>query len=260
MVEFQTAFEDLMNRVTGISEPLLITFFITGLKPDIRRELFFAQPSSLIDAFALARAYEAHAEEAKQGQCFLTKWNNMSPIPTTNSPSHKFQPHPYPLASTQPHHSTGMAHSPSHSQNTPPPPKLNTLPPLLPTPNLPICRLTPTELCDKREKGMCYNCDKKYSINHRYCSKFLLLMGTDDNEPASCEQELPPDSVEEVITRDISSLNALAGQINPRSLRLISEVGSHSFQVLIDSGNTHNFIKPTMAERLGLPIQPTTNF
>ncbi|KAH9745870.1 E3 ubiquitin-protein ligase CCNB1IP1-like [Citrus sinensis] len=65
VAEFQTAFEDLMNRVTGISEPLLISFFITRLKPDIRRELLFARPSSLIEAFALARAYEARAEEAK---------------------------------------------------------------------------------------------------------------------------------------------------------------------------------------------------
>ena len=85
-------------------------------------------------------------------------------------------------------------------------------------------------------------------------------MGTDDNESASCEQELPPDYVEEVITRDISSLNALAGQINPHSLCLISEVGSHSFQVLIDSGSTNNFIKPIVAECLVLPIQPTTYF
>ncbi|KAH9685790.1 hypothetical protein KPL70_014094 [Citrus sinensis] len=260
VTEFQTAFEDLMNRVTGISEPLLISFFITGLKPDIRRELLFARPSSLIEAFALARAYEARAKEAKQGYRFLTKWNNTAPTPTTNSPSHKFQPQPYPLASTQPNHSAGMVRVPSHSQNTPPPPKLNTLPPLLPTPNLPIRRLTPAELRDKREKGLCYNCDQKYSANHRCRSKFLLLMGTDDNEPTSFEQELPPESVEEVITGDISSLNALAGQINPCSLRLIGEVGSHSFQVLIDSGSTHNFIKPTMAERMGLPIQPTTPF
>lgn len=48
--------------------------------------------------------------------------------------------------------------------------------------------------------------------------------------------------------------------MNPRSLRLIGEVGSHCFQVLIDSGSTHNFIKPALAEQLGLPIQPTTHF
>ena len=165
----------------------------------------------MMEAFALARAYEARTKEAKQGHRFLTKWNNTAPAPTTNSPLHKFQPQLYPLASTQPHHSVGMVYVPSHSQNIPPPLKLNTLPPLLPTPNLPICCLTSAELRDKSEKGLCYNCDQKYSANHRCRNKFLLLMGTNDNEPASFEQELPLESVEEVIIGDISSLNALAG-------------------------------------------------
>ena len=56
VADFQSAFEDLMNKFTGISEPLLISFFITGLKPDIRRELLFTRPTSLMEAFALARA------------------------------------------------------------------------------------------------------------------------------------------------------------------------------------------------------------
>lgn len=54
VAEFQSAFEELMNKVTGISEPLLISFFITGLKPDIRRELLFGRPTSLMEAFTLA--------------------------------------------------------------------------------------------------------------------------------------------------------------------------------------------------------------
>ncbi|XP_024955869.1 uncharacterized protein LOC112498643 [Citrus sinensis] len=260
MAKFQTAFEDLMNRVTGISEPLLISFFIPGLKPYIRRELLFARPSSFMEAFALARAYEAHAEEAKQGPCFVPKWNHTSLTPHTHSSSPKFPPNPYQLTSAQPVHSTSVAHTPTPSQTNPSLSKPNLLPPLLPTPNLSIHRLTPAELRDKREKGLCYNCDKKYNTNHRCRSKFLLLMGTDDVEPDFCEELLSSDSVEEVVIGDISSLNALAGQINPHSLCLVREVSSQSFQVLIDSGSTHNFIKPALAERLGLSIQPTVKF
>lgn len=43
--EFQTAFEDLMNKVTGISKPLFISFFITGLRYDIHQELLFLDPT-----------------------------------------------------------------------------------------------------------------------------------------------------------------------------------------------------------------------
>ena len=70
-----------------------------------------------------------------------------------------------------------------------------------------------------------------------------------------------PKSEEDVINGYISSLNALAGQVNPRSLRLIGEICTHHFQVLIDnSGSTHNIIKPTLVEQLGLPIQPILTF
>ncbi|MCI37413.1 hypothetical protein A2U01_0058637, partial [Trifolium medium] len=54
VAEFQAQFEDLMNKVTGISEPLLISFFITGLKRNLRRELQLHRPFTLTDAFAMA--------------------------------------------------------------------------------------------------------------------------------------------------------------------------------------------------------------
>ena len=106
-------------------------------------------------------------------------------------------------------------------------PKPPSQPPLLPTPNLPIRRLTPAELRDKREKWLCYNCDKKYSANHRCRSKFLLLMGTDDEECDPGEDMNVIEQTEEVVTADISSLNALAGQSNPRSLRVLGEINGH---------------------------------
>ncbi|KAH9679851.1 hypothetical protein KPL71_026303 [Citrus sinensis] len=141
--DFQSAFEDLMNKVTGISEPLLISFFITGLKLDIRRELLFTRPTSLMEAFALARAYKARSDEVK----------------------------------------------------------------------------TTSRSC----------------ANHRCRSKFLLLMGTDDEECDPGEDMNVIEQTEEVVTADISSLNALAG-------------------------HTHNFIKLKLAERVGLSIQSTSTF
>lgn len=74
-------------------------------------------------------------------------------------------------------------------------------------------------------------------------------MGTDDKELESKDNEEPPDFVANGITSDISS-----------SLCLIGEIDPHTFQVLIDNINTHNFIKPVLAKQLGLAIQSTTNF
>ena len=253
VAEFQLAFEDLMNKVTGISEPLLISFFITGLKSDIRRELLFSRPSTLMEAFALARAYETRCEEIKQSARPWHKWSSSNAANTST------------VSSTRQHVVTAVPTGPFQTTTPAPASPPTTIghkqtPPIAPTPALPIRRLTPTELREKREKGLCYNCDQKYYANHRYRSKFLLLLGTDDIDEDIDEDGVATEPTEDLVTGDISSLNALAGQGNPRSLRLVGEFGSHRFHVLIDSGSTHNFIKPALVERLGLPIQPTPKF
>ena len=125
---------------------------------------------------------------------------------------------------------------------------------------MPIRRLSPAELHERREKGLCYSCDQKYSPNHRCNRRFLLLIRADDDNLDLANEGEPPDDEDSAVTSDISSLNAFAGQANPCSLHLQGKIGSHTFQVLIDSGNTHDFIKPSVAKRDGVAIQPTTPF
>lgn len=107
VVDVQYAFGDLMNKVTGILELLLISFFITGLKSDIRRELLCSRPTSLMEAFALARAYEALSEEAKTNSRSWPKWTSSSLKPTpapSHSPSHHLHPTAPPNLIPQPFH------------------------------------------------------------------------------------------------------------------------------------------------------------
>nr|GEW56339.1 retrotransposon-related protein [Tanacetum cinerariifolium] len=55
VAQYQSEFEKLMNRVTDISKNLLISFYISGLKPTTQRELLIAIPTTFGDAFSLAR-------------------------------------------------------------------------------------------------------------------------------------------------------------------------------------------------------------
>ncbi|GKC18592.1 ty3-gypsy retrotransposon protein [Tanacetum coccineum] len=59
MAQYQGEFEKLMNRVTDVSDELLISFYVSGLKLAIQLELLVSKPTSLGDAFALARVTEA---------------------------------------------------------------------------------------------------------------------------------------------------------------------------------------------------------
>lgn len=177
VADFQSSVEDLMNKVEGISKPLE-SFCITGLKSDIHRKLLFSKPSSLMEAFALAKAYEARLDEAKL-KIYQSPWWPIKTTPLIIVPR--------PIA-TSTHTS-----SPS-SPSRPPPTSPHPTPPLLPapfttpSPSLPIHRFTPADVKAKRENSLCYNCDQKWSPSHRCRSRFLCLLGRDD-------QDEPPDEI-----------------------------------------------------------------
>ncbi|GJY03543.1 hypothetical protein Tco_0369483 [Tanacetum coccineum] len=61
--QYQVEFEKLMHRVTHISAGLLITFYVSGLKPSVQHGLLVAKPTSLGDAFSLARVTKARLED-----------------------------------------------------------------------------------------------------------------------------------------------------------------------------------------------------
>ncbi|PNY01861.1 retrotransposon-related protein, partial [Trifolium pratense] len=242
VAEFQAQFEDLMNKVTGISEPLLISFFITGLKRSLRRELQFHRPTTLMETFAMARAYEARLDD---NPSYNKTWNR-SPThtPSQNTTSSN--------AITQ----NNLTPTPTPNQSSNSSNKATTLPPLLPTPTykLPVRHFPSAEMRDRRSKGLCFNCDEKWGPSHRCRSKVLLLMGAEDDDD-DVEDHNPDE-----ISGDISSLHALSSHLQGRSLRVSGMYNQHIFQILVDSGSTHNFIKPSLVERLGLTLSPCPRF
>ncbi|GKE58115.1 hypothetical protein Tco_1497300 [Tanacetum coccineum] len=63
MAEYESKFVILANRVTGISENLLKSFYISGLKPTLQCALLRSNPTTLGESFSLARATEARLTE-----------------------------------------------------------------------------------------------------------------------------------------------------------------------------------------------------
>ncbi|GJW79774.1 hypothetical protein Tco_0143749 [Tanacetum coccineum] len=67
----------LINRVTGISESLLKSFYISGLKPALQIELLRARPTSLEEAFSLARITKARFED-ERSTTSIAKTNDLN--------------------------------------------------------------------------------------------------------------------------------------------------------------------------------------
>ncbi|VFQ64951.1 unnamed protein product [Cuscuta campestris] len=239
VMEYQSSFETILNKVAGVPEPTLIAMYIAGLKQPVQREVNLRTPGTLQEAFALARELAAnyqdiHSAYGSSGRRF---WSAPRPAATSSpaGPSSSLATLAIPSAAT-------------HSNNRP-------------ITSLPIVRLTNAEKAERGKKGLCWYCDEKWGPTHHSKRRFLALMGPDEEDISSLEDHSDQPLTDDlVITGDISSMHSLSGSPNPRSLRLTGTIQNSSVHVLLDSGSTHNFIHPAVAECLSLVLHPVTPF
>ena len=111
---------------------------ISGLKDGLRADVRVQNPQNLSAAIGLARTYELKAQEGRH----LT----------------------HPTFSSSVHNSNNQWNTliPSGAKGT------------NPERILPICKLSPTELQRRRQQGLCYNCEEKYTMGHK-CKKLLFI-------------------------------------------------------------------------------------
>lgn len=102
---------------------------------------------------------------------------------------------------------------------------------LRPTPptNLLFKKLSEAEWKAKKEKGLCFRCDEKYSIGHKCINKELQVMLIYDAEQQ--EEWGTKDSVEEItkvekamIGEVVVSMNSIVGLKPPQTMKLKGEI------------------------------------
>jgi len=132
VTDYQSRFEKLCNCVVGLTPDIILNCFISGLQHEIRRELSILNPYSVSQAIGLAKLIEDKLRDSKPiPQRFLTP---QTTHPTTNFP-------------ILPSNKSTVNHQITHP--------------------LPIKRLTPTQLQERRALGLCYNCDEKFTPGHK---------------------------------------------------------------------------------------------
>lgn len=109
---------------------------------------------------------------------------------------------------------------------------------------------------DRREKGLCYHCDKKYTRGH-ICKnpRLFLIDGCWPETEIEMTNEVTDGVVE--IEQESSpeiSLHAIIGTNTPQTMRVVGTVFNKSISLLIDSGSTHNFVDPQVVSCLRLHI------
>jgi hypothetical protein len=123
-------------------------------------------------------------------------------------------------------------------------------------------RLTPQQLEERKAKGLCFNCDSKYSKGHKCGEKKLFYIDCEEEE----EQEQEPsqdENVEAISSEELTptiSCNALVGISTPQTLKIEGYIKKKKVIVLIDSSSTHNFIHYKLAKDLNCFVYPAPKF
>lgn len=146
--DYHTELMRLLSRVGQLLVEQQVRCFVNGLKDFLRIDVQALRPTSLLKAIGLAILYESKTVDSRKGH-----------IPDLRRPY---------VAST----------------NTPP----------LPSSTLPrarlrmVKRLNPDELRERRRKGLCFNCDKRFSPGHR-CKRLFYIEGYYPEEDYSVDEE-----------------------------------------------------------------------
>ncbi|KAF5460502.1 hypothetical protein F2P56_020366 [Juglans regia] len=112
-----------------------------------------------------------------------------------------------------------------------------------------IKKLSPADLQERRTRGLCFNCDEKFSPGHR-CKKLFLIEWIFP----SWEEPLEEAHVEEEEEEEIPeiSFHAISGTSAPETMRLFEKIRQSIVTILVDTESTHNFLNSKVAEKLGL--------
>jgi hypothetical protein len=230
-------FQRLLARAPRVSRQDQIKLFMVGLSPTLSVEVRRDQPRDLSDAIGLAR--EAERQEdlllAKVTQATRSRQARSSPWAGSLDASVGNR-QAAPSVVTLPAASVGVKTEggravPVGSQASV---TASSAPPYR-------CRLSSAEMSERKEKGLCYNCDEVYSRGHRCQRLFHLEVLSEDEEDDVIEEE--------------PTLSALAmhGSKTSRTMPVILVMGQQRLVGLVDSGSTHNFISSHVASLLQVP-------
>ncbi len=115
---------------------------------------------------------------------------------------------------------------------------------------------------EKRAKGLCYNCNRKYTKGHKCVEKKLIYIDWEEEkekeQETSKEEDIHQEPIPEKDEMNLTiSCNALTRITTPQTLKIKGHIKKKKVIVLIDSGSTHNFIHCKITKELNCFLYPT---
>ncbi|CAA0817767.1 Unknown protein, partial [Striga hermonthica] len=180
--------------------------FVAGLRFDLAAEVRLERSDTMHNAMEVARRREDHLDATRRGRADMryTDTRRTGPNPAT--------------AGTRP----SVGNRPAGSI---------------------VRRLSPEEVKRRREKGLCFKCEERFTPGHQCKQAFVIEVANPDEEGSENEEEPHQDIVVEGPDEEAEiSMHAMAGIRGPRTMRLPAWVKDRKVVVLVDNGSSHNFI------------------
>lgn len=264
VVEYRRRFVELLAPLGGISEEVAKGKFVSGLKGEIKVELRLHGPLTLDQCMDLAVKIE---DKLSYGPGKLRQSNLLLNPPILNKPNitvtyktpntnTQTLPHTS-ITQNKPNTSSTFSNQFPKSQTSVGQSKVTTT----------VRRLSDKEMQEKREKGLCFRCDGKWTAGHRCLRRELSILCAEEDEEEAVELaeeeavELAEEEPEE--EEDDSpaiSLNSVMGITSPKTMKMRGTISGQNVVVMIDPGATHNFISISVVEKLQIPITPLKSF
>ncbi|XP_073356766.1 uncharacterized protein [Aegilops tauschii subsp. strangulata] len=243
VTDYQEWFTHLLHRAPPQPVETLVKLFTMSLPETLRTDVELARPEDLDDAISLALAYERRA--------YLTQ----SSIATTPHSSRSFTRPSLPIPATKQRLGGPTVPGVTTAAAQPGNPTHGRLRPWAPDPNgsattpagRAFCRLSPTEIAERRKQGLCFNCDEQFVRGHRCAKLFSIEVDTSFDDDF---ETLPEE--ENCVKVSIQAMTSLWSIQATDTLQLEVLIGNSPFTALLDIGSTHNFIDESALTRAGL--------
>ncbi|XP_052179706.1 uncharacterized protein LOC127793015 isoform X1 [Diospyros lotus] len=225
--DYQREFERVSTQVEDWPEKALIGAFIGGLFLDIAAEVKLHRPTTMSQAIDVARLKDDQLRSMHKATIHKGPATDES-----SSSTHERKPLLVPQA--------------AGSKQIPPG----------------VRRLSYAEMQKKREQGLCFNCNEKFTIGHKCKVAQSFFIEVDDppkeEEDEESHPRMPfnmPAANNEMEPKDLpeASLHALTASMGPQTMLVTAWLKGTAISLLIDSGSTCNFISTQMAHRLWIP-------
>lgn len=113
-----------------------------------------------------------------------------------------------------------------------------------------IKKLSSAEIQERGQKRLCFNCEEKFEVGHKYKRLFLIDAYTIE-ELERWQGEIGQEAIGNESQPEIS-IRALKGCVALDTMRMIGRINKKAVILLLDTCSTHNFLSKDMVNHLNI--------